>query len=78
MEKHLQIETPVKIGILYHKYKGLFNVALLAICKAKWTFAVVDVAQYDSNNYSDVLAFSKMRYVIKNNSPHTTRWRNSW
>ena len=33
--KNLQIEALVKAGTLYHRYKGFFNVVLLAICKAK-------------------------------------------
>ena len=48
--KHICIECPKLTGTLYHNYKGLFSMVLLAVCDADYCFTVFDFGSYGSNN----------------------------
>ena len=65
--KHIQIEVPANSGTLFHNYKGLFSIALLAICDANYCFNIVDIGQFGSNNDSGVLANSSIGKQFEEN-----------
>ena len=58
--KHMVIGCPKGPGTQDYNYKGFYSRSLLAICGAKYSFTLVDVGQYGSNNDSDVLLNSEM------------------
>ena len=60
--KHIAIQCPKISGFLYYNYKGLFSVALLAICDPKYCFTFVYIGQYGSGNDGGVLKQSKIGF----------------
>ena len=60
-QMHLHQVCPRLTRILYHNYKDLFRMVLLAICDPGYCFTLFDFGSYGSNNDSDVLANSAMR-----------------
>ena len=54
-------------GTLFHNYKGLFSIVLLAICDVNYYFTMFDLGQYGSYNDSSVLGNSKMGQIFENN-----------
>ena len=48
--KHVTVECPTNSGSLYCNFKGFFDLVLLAVCDAKYTFTLIDIGSYGSNN----------------------------
>ena len=57
-KKEIRSLRPPNTGTLFHNYKGLSSIVLLAICDAKYQFTLVGTGQYGSNNDCGVLANS--------------------
>ena len=68
--KHVRIKCPKITGSLYHNYKGIFSLVLLAICDANYCFTSFNVGQHGSNNDSSVLAHSNMGGYFEDQSNH--------
>ena len=45
-------------GSLYYNYKSFFSLVFLAICDAKYTFTLIDIGSYGSNNDCGILTKS--------------------
>ena len=58
--KHIAMDCPPKTGSTYHCYKGFFSTVLIAICDANYTFSLLDIGNYGSNNDAGILANSRM------------------
>lgn len=54
-------------GTLYHNYKGVYSMVLLAVCDVDYCFTMYDFGNYGSNNDSGVLANSTFRTRLKSN-----------
>ena len=54
--KLIAIECPANGGSFYHNYNSFFSLVLLAICDAKYTFTLIDIGSYGSNNDCGILA----------------------
>ena len=63
--KHIRMECPEFSGTLYHNYKEIFSMVLLAICDANYCFTLFDLDRYGSSNDSGVLANSQMGQMLK-------------
>ena len=66
--KHIAIECPSNTGSLYHNYKGFFSVVLMAICDARYTFTLINIGDYGSNNDSGVLGNSEIGKALASNT----------
>ena len=51
--KHIIIQAPA--GSLYHNYKGIFSLNLMALVDANYKFTYVDIGEYGSNADGAVL-----------------------
>ena len=56
----------MKVVSLYHNYKGLLSIVLLAACDADYCFTLFDIGSYGSNNDSGVLATSLIGQLLEN------------
>ena len=63
--KHICIEYPKLSDTLYHSYKGVYSMVLLAVCDVDYCFTMYDFGSYGSNNDSGVLANSTIRTRLK-------------
>ena len=63
-EKHVAIECPSKVGILFYNYKSFCSIVLLAICNEKNNFILFDIGQYGSNNGCRVISESTMGKLL--------------
>ena len=61
MTRISELESPINSGNLYHSYKGLFSLVLLAVCDTDYCFRIFDVGEYGSNSDSDVLTNPNVR-----------------
>eukprot|EP00794_Sanderia_malayensis_P012483 gene12483-13766_t len=66
--KHMTMDCPKCSGSLLYNYKRFFSLVLLAVCDAGYTFTVVDVGQYGSNNDSGVLLNSEIGQRFEDDS----------
>ena len=64
--RQIRIQCPKKTGTLYHNYKGLFSLILLAKCDTRYCFTLFDVGQYGINNDFGVLNNSEMCHRFQN------------
>ena len=39
----------------YYNYKGFFSLVFLAVCEVKYTFILIDIGSYGSNNDCGIL-----------------------
>ena len=62
--KHIKIECPKLSRTVNHNYKGIFRIALLAICDANYCFTLFDLGQFGSNNDGGVLASSQVGAIF--------------
>ena len=53
-------------AVLFQYYRGFFSSILLAVCDARYSFMLVDIVWYVSNNDSGVLARNEMTKRLKN------------
>lgn len=63
--QHLAIQCPFNSGSLYYNCKGFFSIVLLAVCDAHYSFTLVDIGNYGSNNDSGVLSHSTMGQALE-------------
>ena len=65
--KDIRVEFTKLSGSLYHNYKGVFSIVLLAICDANYYFTLFDLGQYGSKIDCGVLANSRLGQMFKVN-----------
>lgn len=65
-EKH--IRTPKNSGNLFHNYKDLFSVVLLAIVDANYKFIAVDIGSYGKEGDSGIFLKSTIGKQVLNKS----------
>ncbi|XP_055845807.1 uncharacterized protein LOC129911851 [Episyrphus balteatus] len=67
--KHIEIKRPPKSGTKYINYKGFYSTVLLAVCNANYTFTVVDVGTYGSqqNQGKDFTDSTFGKMIFSNN-----------
>ena len=65
-KKEIRSQRPPNTRTLFHNYKGLSSIVLLAICDAQYKFTLVGTGQYSSNNDSGVLANSTVGEKFSN------------
>lgn len=58
--KHIRIKSPLKSRSLYYNYKDYFSIILMAMCDTHYTFTLVDIGSYGSNNDSSVFCNSEI------------------
>ena len=65
--KHVAMCKPTFSGSLWHNYKVLFSMVLLAICNAWYCFSFVDDGECGSNNDSGMMNNYQMGKLFKCN-----------
>ena len=70
-KKEIRSQRPPNTGTLFHNYKRLPSIVLLAICDAQYKFTPVGTGQYSSNNDSGVLANSTVGEKFSNGTMNT-------
>ena len=68
--RHTVLHCPNGSRTQDYKYKSFDSLLLLAVCDAKYNFAMVDVGKYGSKNDSGILINSEMRQKFEEISFH--------
>ena len=68
----MHIEYSKLRGTLYHKYKGVYSMVLLAVCDVDYCFTMYDFGSYGSKNDSGVLASSFFQEKVRIKSTECT------